>query len=120
MIEVLTDLPENVLGFEAKGEVTGDDYEQVLIPAVEKHLQTSEKIRLLYVLGEDFEDYSAAAMWDDTRLGMSHLTAWERIAVVTDHSTYGHMVRVFGFMIPAEVKAFSVEELEAARGWVSE
>jgi hypothetical protein len=52
MITVLTDLPDNVLGFEAKGEVTGDDYEQVLIPAVEKHLETAEKIRLLYVLGE--------------------------------------------------------------------
>jgi hypothetical protein len=50
---------------------------------------------------------------------MSHLTAWERIAIVTDHSTYRHMVRVFGFMMPAEVKAFDVAELDAARAWIS-
>jgi len=35
MIEIISELPENVLGVRAKGRVTAGDYEQVLIPAVE-------------------------------------------------------------------------------------
>ena len=34
MIRILEDLPKNVLGVEASGKVTDDDYEQVLIPAL--------------------------------------------------------------------------------------
>ena len=39
MIELIPDLPENVLGFSAKGEVTVEDYETVLIPAVEARIK---------------------------------------------------------------------------------
>ena len=35
MIEKIPDLPDSVLGFTAKGTVTEDDYESVIIPAVE-------------------------------------------------------------------------------------
>ena len=73
MIEMLSDLPDNVLGVEAKGEVTGGDYEQVLVPEIEERLARHDKIRLVYVLGEEFDGYSAGAMWDDTKVGMEHL-----------------------------------------------
>ena len=36
MLKILNDLPENVLGVTAEGKVTGSDYENILIPAVEK------------------------------------------------------------------------------------
>ncbi|MEZ5076567.1 MAG: STAS/SEC14 domain-containing protein [Solirubrobacterales bacterium] len=119
MIELIEGLPDGVVGFEAKGEVTGGDYEEVLIPAVKRELQSGEKVRLLYVLGEGFDGYSAAAMWDDTKVGMSHLFSWERIAVVTDHGAYRHLVKGFGFMIPAQVRVFGLDELEQAKAWVA-
>ncbi len=120
MIELITDLPENVLGIEARGEVTGEDYEQVLIPAVERHLDRHTKIRLLYVLGSEFGGYSAAAMWDDAKIGMEHPFSWERIAVVTDDDGYRRLVKGFGFMVPGKVRVFDVAGLDAARAWVSE
>lgn len=120
MIEPIEGLPDGVVGIEAKGEVTGQDYDEVLIPAVERALEGRDKVRLLYVLGEEFDGYSAAAIWDDTKVGMSHLFAWERVAVVTDHAAYRHLVKGFGFMIPAKVRVFALDELEQAKAWASE
>lgn len=37
MIGVLPDLPPNVAGFRASGEVTKDDFEKVIFPEVKKH-----------------------------------------------------------------------------------
>ncbi len=118
MIELIAGLPDSVVGVRAKGEVTGDDYEQVLIPAIEQLLETRSKIRLLYVLGDEFSGYSAAAMWDDTKVGLAHPFSWERVAVVTDHDGFRRLVRGFGFLIPGEVRVFDVAEFNAAEAWI--
>ncbi len=120
MIELIRDLPDDVLGIEARGEVTGEDYEEVLIPAVQRQLERHAKIRLLYVLGSAFGGYSAAAMWDDAKIGMEHPFSWERIALVTDHDAYRRLAKGFGFMIPGKVRVFDLAELDAARAWISE
>jgi len=119
MIKLIQDLPDNVLGFEASGTVSGKDYETVLIPAVETKLKTSPKIRLLYHLGSDFKGYDLEAMWDDAKVGIGHLTAWEKIAVVTDTKWIQNGVKVFGFVIPGEVQVFSDDELANAKEWVA-
>jgi hypothetical protein len=84
MLERIPDLPDTVLGFKASGELTSDDYRDVLVPAVEAALQGQEKLRLLYVLGDEVTGFSAGAAWQDTKVGMGHITKWEKIAVVTD------------------------------------
>lgn len=119
MINLLTDLPDGVVGIEAVGHVEADDYAQVVEPAVEAALEQSEKIRLLYVLGEKFDGYSAAASWEDAKLGVGHWSAWERIAVVTDRGWIRDGVKAFGWMFPGEVKVFPTVDQSAARDWVS-
>lgn len=119
MIERIEGLGDDVVGFVAKGKVTGADYEQVLIPAIEATLREHDKLSLLYVLGDEFDGYDTAAIWDDTKIGMRHLSAWQRIAVVTDHDAYAHMVRGFGFLLPAQVRVFPTAELDDAKDWVS-
>jgi len=120
MIELIPGLPDDVLGIEAKGEVTGEDYEQVVIPAVHRQLERGGKVRLLYVLGSEFDDFTAAAMWDDTKVGMGHPFSWERIAAVTDRDAYRRLFKAVGFLMPAKVKVFGLEELDAAKAWVAE
>jgi hypothetical protein len=39
------ELPDNVLGVSAEGQISGADYETVLIPAVESKLKSHDKIR---------------------------------------------------------------------------
>lgn len=119
MIELIEGLPDGVVGFEAKGHVTGEDYEQVLVPEIERALEGGKKLSVLYVLGDEFEGYTGAAMWDDTKVGMHHPFSWKRIALVTDHDGYRHMLKGFGFLTSATVKTFAGSELEQAKSWVA-
>jgi hypothetical protein len=119
MINLVGDLPPNVVGIEAVGHVSAADYGDVLEPAVEKALQQHEKIRLLYVLGEEFDGLSAGAAWQDTKLGISHWSAWERIAVVTDRGLIRDGVKAFAWMLPGEVRVYPLDERADAVAWVS-
>ena len=83
MLERIPDLPDSVVGIRASGEVTGDDYKNVLIPAVVAALQGGHKVRLLYVLGEDVKGFTAGAAWQDTKVGLGHYSSWEKVAVVS-------------------------------------
>ncbi|MBT0653436.1 STAS/SEC14 domain-containing protein [Geomobilimonas luticola] len=118
MLERIQGLPDNVLGFEAKGEVTGADYESVLIPAVEKMLAQRKNIRFLYHLGNEFTGFNAKAMWDDAKVGLQHLSAWERVAVVTDVEWIRVAMKAFGFVMPGKLRAFGNDELVEARRWL--
>jgi hypothetical protein len=118
MIEMMTNQPNNILAFTAHGQVTGEDYESVLIPAVEAKLEEIDKIRLLYHLDSDFSGFEAEALWDDAKVGLQHLTAWEKIAVVSDNQWMVGATKVFGFIMPCPVKVFAGNQLENAIEWL--
>jgi len=118
MIEVLTDTPENVLAVRASGKVTAEDYDHILVPALERRLESRDKIRMLYELGPDTTGFSAGAMWEDAKVGMRHLRAFEKIAVVSDTKWIHGAVRSFAWLIPCPVRIFPVDEREAALAWV--
>lgn len=118
MIRLLTDLPEGVVGIEAVGHVEADDYTTIVEPAVRAALEHSAKVRLLYVLGEEFEGYSAAASWEDAKLGIGHWSAWERIAIVTDRGWLRDAVKAFGWMFPGEVRVFAPADRPGAETWL--
>ena len=120
MLKQIVDLPDNVLGIEASGKVTAEDYQSVLVPALEDKLRKIPKVRCLYVLGEGFDSYTSAAAWEDTKVGLKHLTRFERVAVVTDVDWIRNSVKVFGFAMPGEVRVYKYDELPNAREWISE
>lgn len=111
-------MPENVLAFRGTGDVTAEDYERVLIPAVETTLRKYRKVRMFYDLGPGFRRFTAGAMWDDLKVGLKHLTAWDKVALVTDVRWIRNMIRCMAVMIPGRVKVFSSNEEEAARNWI--
>jgi len=119
MIKIV-DMPGNLIGFELSGKVTGKDYEEVLIPAVQEKLQTHEKIRALYHVTKDFESYDFEAMVDDAKAGFMFFSNWEKIAVVSDVEWITNGVKVFSFVVPGEVKTFSNAEIEKAKAWLKE
>lgn len=120
MVERIPDLPPDVLGFTAKGHVTADDYESVIIPAVEEALARHSKVCFLYHLGADFEGFDLGALWDDAKLGMKHLSGWEKLAIVSDVEWIRTALRVLRFAIPAEARLFHDRELAEAKQWIAE
>jgi hypothetical protein len=113
-----TDLPDHVLGADASGTVTGQDYETVLVPAIEAFTKTHDKVRALVVLGAEFQGFEGGAMWDDAKLGLRKI-GWERLAVVTDHGHIRNLINTFKFMIPGKVKTFELSQLDDAKAWVA-
>ncbi|MCO6450785.1 MAG: STAS/SEC14 domain-containing protein [Caldilineales bacterium] len=120
MLEIMYDVPDNVIAATASGKVSGDDYEKVLIPLVEEKLKKYDKLRLLYNLGSEFSGYEAGAMWDDAKVGFAHLTHWEKIAVVTDDEWITRAIKAFAFLIPGEVKLYGNSQLDEAKIWISQ
>ena len=120
MIEPIEGAPNGVLAFKAVGEVHSDDYEAVLDPAVKQVIANGDKVRLVYLLGPEFDGLSTGAAWEDTKLGLGHLTSWDRMAVVTDTDWIEHTIKLFGYLVPGKVRTFSVEELPDAMAWAGQ
>jgi hypothetical protein len=120
MVEKIPDLPENVLGFTATGKVTANDYQSVMIPAVEAMFSRQGKVRFLYHLGEDFSGFEAGAAWDDMKLGLKHLSGWERVAFISDVDWIRWAVKILGLAMPGHVRVFHNRNLAEAKQWICE
>ncbi len=120
MIKIINELPDNVLGAIANGKITAADYENFLIPAIEEKFKTNKKIRMIYQLGNDFTGFDLGAMLDDAKIGMKHLSAWDRIALVSDHEMINSFAKFFGYLMSCEVRIYKNAEFEMAKKWISE
>ncbi len=120
MLKLIQDMPDNVVAVSADGKVTGEDYEKVLIPAIEEKLKKHDKIRMLYMLGPEYAGFTADAVWDDAKVGIRHMTAFEKVAVVSDVNWIVHATKFFSFMMPCQVKVFGNDKLDEAKGWIRE
>ncbi len=118
MIKVIPDMPAGTIGLEAVGKVTEDDYRNVLLPTVSAAVERSD-VRLLYVLGDDFDSYSLSAVWADTKLWAQSPKAWKRIAVVSDADWLENSVKAFGWLIPGKVKVFETDDVDEAKDWLA-
>jgi len=117
----LEQIPDsNILLVTAKDKITGDDYEDVLVPAIESTLENYDKVRILIQFGEEYDGFEGEAMWDDTKVGLKNFTHFEKCAIVSDVKWLRRSIKAFGFLIPGEVKLFANEELVAATDWVKE
>lgn len=117
MMKELSDLPAGVIGFEASGKIRAEDYRDVVLPALERAAAAGE-VRFVIVM-RDFDGMSGGAMWQDLKVGIEHLRAWKRIALVTDIAWMRDLTSLFGWMTPGEVKTFLLAQQEEAIGWAA-
>jgi hypothetical protein len=110
-------MPPGTIGVEATGTVSEEDLERVLEPALTDALARHE-VRLLFVLGEEFESFSGGAAWSQGKLWAKHLKGWERVAVVSDADWLEHGADVFTKLVPGEVKVFETDEVGEAKAWL--
>jgi hypothetical protein len=117
MIKELRGLPAGVIGFETTGKLRAEDYRDVVLPALERAAAGGE-VRFVAVIGE-FQGMSGGALWQDLKVGVEHLRAWKRIAVVTDIERVDHMITMFGWMTPGEVRHFPLAQRDEAIAWAA-
>jgi hypothetical protein len=118
VITVIEDLPAGIIGFEASGEVSAEDYRGTLDPLVERATSSGTKVRALAVLGSDV-DYKSGAMLEDAKLGLRNWSAWERVAIVSDDGRLREAIHLLGWMVPGEVQVFPADRRADAIAWLS-
>lgn len=120
MITLLEGFPDNVVAVRAEGQVTAQDYDKVLIPAVETALTRSKRLRFYYEIGPGFTGMDLGAMLKDIGVGFGHLGQWERIAVVTDIDWIKHATQLFGFLLPSKTEVFGIAQAADAKAWIAD
>jgi len=118
MIKPLDGFPENVVACSGEGDVTRQDYEEVLIPRVNAALGRYAKIRLYYELGPAFFGIDAGAAWEDFKVGVESLSRWERMAVVTDVAWIRLALSAFRVFMPGQLHLFAANQSAQARAWI--
>jgi hypothetical protein len=121
MLQFINDLPTNIIGIHAVGEVTKEDVDTVLIPRLDDLVKRQGEINYLLVLETDAQNFTAGAWLDDIKVGLKHFTKWKRVAVVTDQKSVEWFTsNIFRFLIPGAAKGFPLDELKSAVKWIAE
>jgi hypothetical protein len=120
MVRRLRDMPTGTIGFEAIGDVEDDDWERSVEPELRRTIADGRGLRLLYVLGPRADDIDGDAVKAEGGFHARHLTAYERLAVVTDEEWVRPALRGLSFLLPGQARAFPVSDLEAAKRWLSD
>lgn len=120
MITEIIPLPETLIGFEATGEVTADDFKNVVIPKVSDFIDRYDKINYMLVLNTDISNFTAGAWLQDAWLGLKDLAKWNRAAIVSDNETIKKVTEVFTKVMPGEFRVFEHARYNEAVQWASE
>ena len=118
MLKLMQGLPSDVLGIEATGKVTHEDYKNILIPAAEA-MMAAGPIKMLYVTNPTFSGYELEALWDDGAFGIKHWHQFNRVAVATDSPWLRAAITMFCPFFPSEFQLFKLSELDAAKVWIT-
>lgn len=120
MIHHLPDLPSNIVGFKAIGEITEKDFSETVMPKVQALIDKTGKLNYLLVLETSVKNFTLGSWIKDAMMGIKHLTKWNRAAIVTDVQAIRTFTNFFSYLMPGEFKGFEHKDLDQAIDWVSE
>jgi hypothetical protein len=119
MLTILDDMPPGVLGVQASGKLTANDYTQVLGPAIDAATADGGKLRVVLIFEGAFAGIDAGAVRQDLRTGVSAWHSWERIALVTDQKWMVDGLKLFAWAVPGEARSFAPTERADAVAWAA-
>ena len=117
MITIIPEAPENVAAFNATGEVTKEDFENLVFPRVKAKIEQFGELNYLMYLDTDLDNFTAGAWLEDTLLGLKNLTKWNRAAILTDNQHVQNFTEIFSVLMPGEFKSFPKGNLYNAMYW---
>lgn len=117
MITIIPDVPENVAAFKASGEITKEDFENLVIPHVKAKVNIYNELNYLFFLDTDLDNFTSGAWFQDALLGLKNLANWNRAAIVTDKKAVQNFTAIFSVVMPGEFKFFPTDDLKNALFW---
>ncbi len=119
MIKQLKDIPNTMVGFQATSEVTKEDFDKVVLPAVAELVQRIDELNYMLVLDTSIKNFTLGAWIKDALLGLNNLNKWNRAAIVSDSESINTFTDIFSKVMPGEFKGYSPDQLDEAIAWVS-
>ena len=119
MISQLKNIPNTMVGFRASQEVTKEDFDAIVLPAVAELVGRTDELNYLLVLDTPLKNFTIGAWIKDGLLGLNNLTKWNRVAIVSDSESLNTFTDLFGKVMPGEFKGYAPEKLNDAVDWVS-
>jgi hypothetical protein len=118
MIKVLPESGGNILVLRAESRLTDQDYKKVLIPRLESIIREHGKAKLLLDMGDEFQGWEGAALWDDARFGLAHRNDYEKMAVIGGPRWVEWGLKLAAMIMSGEIRSFSPSEREEALRWI--
>jgi hypothetical protein len=115
----MEELPSGVLGVQAVGRETREDYTSFVAPLVDEQQRRGRRVRFLYYLGSEFPSATAAAVVNDLRLGRRCVHAFEKCAVVSDASWVRGAPELVGSLMPCPILTVANGDIELAVRWLT-
>jgi len=120
MITQISTLSGNTVGFNLVGEITKEDYDNVIFPAVKKVTEKSDELNMMLVISTDLSNFTPGAWIKDAALGLKNLTKFHHVALVSDSLIVRSITSIANKLIPGEYKSFTLKDIDSAKAWVTE
>ena len=118
MIEILPESHDHIIGARASETLTRQDYNDILIPRLEKVMEGEGKVRFLLDLGQDFQGWTLDALWEDTIFGWGSRNNFEKVALVGASLWMELGAKAGALLMVGEVRTFDRGHLEEAWNWI--
>lgn len=117
MIQIIT-APDNIVAFRAIGDITKEDYQTVVEPAIKNLVERINEINFLFLIDTEIENFTMAAWIEDAMIGLKNLGKWNRTAIVTDSENAISFTDKFSYIAPGEFRGYKKETFKEALNWV--
>jgi hypothetical protein len=119
MIQLINDIPPNMVGFLATGDVDENDFAYTVMPKVKELAERTGLLNYMLVLDTSVRNFTIGAWLKDAFMGIKHLCHWNRTAIVTDVKSVARFTRIFSALMPGEFRAFKHQDIMKAVEWAS-
>ena len=117
-VELVENAEARTLEVSVSGKLSADDYE-TLEPGVDKLIESSGKIKILFIM-HDFHGWDLGAVWEDIKFDFKHWRDIERLAIVGESKWEEGMATFCKPFTSAKIQYFDSSSIEEARRWVNE
>ncbi|MFN8308349.1 MAG: STAS/SEC14 domain-containing protein [Chitinophagales bacterium] len=119
MIERIITVPDNLVAFRATGEITKENYETVVIPAVTELVKRTGELNFILVVDTELSNFTPGAWMQDAWMGLKNLAKWNRSAIVSESAAIRKFTDIFSAFVPGEFRGFPHSEMQQAIAFVS-
>ena len=107
---------DSYVAIKAIGKLTHEDYQRI-VPLLDAALAEMDEPQLKVLFdASEFQGWELRAAWDDFKLGISHRTHFQRVALYGSHNWQEWAAKVASWFISGDVQSF--DNVDEALAWL--